>query len=152
MKKYTIFILILFCLCLTGCGNNKTKEAKTLNDFEEICTNNGFTVDDNMLNYTDKEITGAKIAKLDNEQIEMLIYEDATYAEKVQEKHIDSFMQIRNTMVTVDKDKGKNYYGFKMVSNGFYWVSTRIDNTLIFTKVPVDYKDKIDTILNALEY
>ena len=152
MKKYAIVLLTIFCLFLTGCGNNKVKEVKTLNDFEDICTNNELTVDDNMLNYTATEITGAKIAKFDNEEIEMVIYEDEKYAEKVQNSHIDSYMQIRNTMVTVDKDKGKNYYSFKMVANGYYWISTRIENTLIFTKVPVDYKEKIDTILDALGY
>ena len=152
MKKYTILLLTIFCLFLTGCGNNKVKEVKTLNDFEEICTNNEFTVDDNMLNYTDKEITGAKIAKFDNEHIEMVIYEDDKYAKKVQDGHIDDFMKIRNTMVTVDKDKGKNYYNFKMVSNGYYWISTRIENTLIFGKVPIDYKEKVDTVLNSLGY
>ena len=152
MKKYHLLILIIFCLIITGCTSKETHDVKTLNDFEQTCTNNGYIVDDNMLNYVDREITGAKIAKLDNEHIEMVIYDNETSAKKVQDKHIDEFMKIRNTLVTVDEKKGKNFHYFKMVSNGYYWVSTRIDNTLIFTKVPVDYKEKIDTILNALGY
>ena len=152
MKKYSLFILIFFCLIVTGCTSKETKETKTLNDFEEICNNNEFTVNDNMLNYTDSEIKGAKIAKIDNEYIEMVIYDTAESAKKVQDKHIDSFMKIRNTMVTVDKKEGKNFYEFKMVSNGYYWVSTRIDNTLIFTKAPIDYKEKMDTIITGLGY
>ena len=152
MKKYSLFILILLCLIISGCKSNETKEAKNLTDFETICTDNGFTVDDNLLNYTDREITGAKIAKIDNEHIEMVIYDDAKSAKTVQDKHIDDFMRIRNTMVTVDEKEGKNFHKFKMISNGYYWISTRIDNTLIFGKIPIDYKEKIDTILNDLDY
>ena len=152
MKKYSLFILILFCLVITGCASKETKEAKTLNDFEEICTNSGFTVNDNLLSYTDEEIKGAKIAKIDSEHIEMVVYDTAESAKKVQKKHIDDFMKIRNTMVTVDKKEGKNFYEFKMISNGYYWITTRIDNTLIFAKIPVDYKDKVDIILIGLGY
>ncbi len=152
MKKYYLFILILFCLVVTGCASKETKEAKTLNDFEETFLNNGFTVNDNLLNYTDEEIVGAKIARIDNEHIEMVIYDSEKTAKKVQDSHIESFLNIRNTMVTVNKTEGKNFYEFKMVSNGYYWISTRIDNTLIFGKMPVDYKEKLDTILNELGY
>lgn len=152
MKKIYIFILITFCLFITGCSSNKVKEAKTLQNFEETCNNNGFDTADNLINYTDKEITGSIIAKIDNEQIEMVIYDSEESAKKVQDGHINDFMSIRNNLVNVKKEKGKNYYSFKMVTNGYYWVSTRIDNTLIFTKIPVDYKEKIDTILDNLNY
>ena len=152
MKRIGLLLLILCCFILTGCGSKEERTAKTLNDFEDICNDNGFAVTDGKVDYTEESITAARVASIDNEKIEMLIYDNSDTASKVQDGHIDSFMTIRNTMVTVDKKKGKNFYSFKMVSNGYYWVSTRIDNTLIFTKIPVDYKDNVDTILDSLGY
>ncbi len=152
MKKISLLLLIVCCLVITGCGSKEERQAKSLHDFEEVCNSNGFSVTDDLINYPEEEITGAYAASIDNEKIEMLIYSDSDVASKVQERQIDDFSKIRNTMITVDKKKGKNFYGYKMVANNYYWVSTRVDNTLIFVKIPVDYKDKIDTVLDSLGY
>lgn len=152
MKKTFLLCLILCCFIVAGCSN-KVKDVKTLNDFDKVCTDLGYDSNDNLQNYqTDSYIIGSKVINLDEYKVEMIIYDNEDNAKKVQEQQIDTFMKVRNTMVTVVKDKGKNFYEFKMVTNGFYMVSTRIENTLIFTQIPVDYKDKVDSIINELGY
>ena len=152
MKKISLFILVVFCLVLTGC-NNKTKEVHSLDDFEEACVSDGLTVNDNLVNYSDSSyITGAKIAKNDDITIEMVTYDSIDKAKEVQERQIDSFMTLKSTGAIIDKDKGKNFYRYSMISNGYYMVNSRIDNTLIFAKVLLDDKDTINNILDSIDY
>ena len=152
MKRIGILFILLCCFVITGCSN-KVKEIKTLNDFDSVCTSLGFEANDNLQNYqTDSYIVGSRIVNLDEYKVEMIIYDNEDNASKVQEEQIDTFLKVRNTLVTVVKDKGKNYYEFKMVTNGYYMVSTRIENTLIFAQLPVDYKDKVDSIMDKLGY
>lgn len=152
MKKISVLFILLCCFILTGCSN-EVKEIKNLNDFVNVCASLGFEANDNLQNYqTDSYIVGSKVVKLDEYPVEMIIYDSEDNANKVQEQQIDTFLKVRNTMVTTVKKKGKNYYEFKMVTNGYYMVSTRVENTLIFAQLPVDYKDKVDSIMDKLGY
>ena len=64
MKKISILFLVLCCLVLTGCVG-KTKEVKSLSDFEEVCNDNGYTVVDNTTEYAGATyITGARKATI----------------------------------------------------------------------------------------
>ena len=39
-----------------------------------------------------------------------------------------------------------------MVSNGYYVVSSRIDNTLVFCKTMLKNKEKVEAILDSMNY
>lgn len=151
MKK--LLIILLVCLFITGCSSNKTKEAKTLEDFKNVATENGFMVDDNNFAYSNATyIEGAMMANLDDIDFEMIIYSNADYANQVQEQHIKSFATLRHTGAFIEKEKGANYYKYALISNNRYMVSIRVDNTLLFTKVMIDDKGKIDSVINGLGY
>ena len=155
MKKISLYMLCLICLVLSGCGSNKTKEATTLDKFQTVCVNNGFSYEDKLSDYQSQNIDyieGAIRATTDDVTIEMVVYDTPESADKTQEQHIASFMNIKSTGATAHKDKGKNYYKFTMVSNGYYMVSSRIDNTLVFSKTLLANKEKIETILNEINY
>ena len=152
MKKISLVLLGFFCLFLTGCGG-ETKEVKTLNDFETSGTNNGFTVTDNLLSYNNaKYITGSYVAALDDTQVEMVIYDTEANAKKAQDNQIKSFKNIKSSGATGSSKKGENYYSFTLISNGYYMVTSRIDNTLIFSKTLIENKDKVTTLLDSLDY
>lgn len=154
MKKFVfIFCLCLFLLC--GCTNesNESKVVRSVQDFEEACVSNGFSVVDNINNYIGVDyISDAKLATLDNISMEMIVYTDSDSAKKVQDDQIDSFRKIKNTATTENKEKGANYYKFWMVSNGYYMFNVRVDNTLIFCKTTLNNKEKVETILDNLGY
>ena len=152
MKKIGLLFLGLFCLVLTGCGG-ETKEVKSLNDFEVTASNNGYTVSDNSSGYASVAyITGARKAVIGDLELEMVTYDSADSAKKAQDSHIKTFKNIKSSGATGENKKGKNYYSFSLISNGFYMVSTRIDNTLIFTKTDVKNKDKVLAVLDSLDY
>lgn len=155
MKKKNILLLVLLiCVFITGCGN-KTKEVTTIDIFNDSATKNGFTVKDNINDYkSDTYITSATLAKYNDDiRIEMVVYDNEENAIKVQDEQIKQFRLLRNTGSGVEKkDKGKNYYKYFLISNNFYMISSRVDNTLIFCKTPLDNKEKVENILNDTGY
>ena len=108
MKKLSIYFLIIVCLFMTGCGNDKEKVAITLDDFDKTLTDKEFTVYDNMDDYSGIDyIVMAKKAVLDDIEIEMIKYTTNDYAVKVQDSQIENFNLLKNTGAYEDKEKGR---------------------------------------------
>ena len=151
MKKIKI-VLIMFCfLFIVGCGDS-VKEVGSLDKFQEVASENELIVEDNMANYTADYIKEAMVALNDDLSIEMIVYTDEDNASNVQDSHINTQMNMKSTSGVTKKFNGNNYYKFTMISNGYYLVSNRIDNTLIFTKTLLKNKDTVDNILEAMGY
>jgi len=152
MKKISVYILIIMCLFITGCGN-KEKVVATLDDFNTVASNNNFIVEDNMEQYSNVVyIHEAKKATYNDIEIEMIKYATSEDAKKVQDSHIDSFYRLKSTGAFEKTKKGKNYYKYSLVSNNRYMISSRVDNTLIFCKTMVENKDTVEKIYNELGY
>ena len=154
MKKFSLFLVVICCLLVTGCGSsNKEKVVKTLNDFQTVCTNNGFIVVNNMNGYQGNDyITGSMKATLGDIEIEMVTYDSEDNATKAHDNHIKVFNNMKGSGTILNKDKGKNYYKYDMVSNGYYMVSIRVGNTLVFSKTVVANKGKVEKVLNEMDY
>ena len=153
MKKISISLLLIICLVMTGCGEPKTKELITLDDFNTILTNYNFSVSDNMSNYGNVSyIEGSKKAVLDDIEIEMIDYTDSKSAEKVLDSHIDSFNLLKNTGAHEGDTDGDNYHRYFLISNNKYMISARVQDTLIFCKTDLDNKDTVDKIFEELGY
>ena len=151
MKKIKILLVVFGLLLLTGCSN-KVKEVGTIDNFKDTTSEKELVATDNMANYAVDYIKGAMVATSDDLSIEMVVYDNSDNATKIQESHISSFMNMKSTGAIIKKDKGKNYYKFTMVSNGYYLVTSRIDNTLIFTKTLLKNKDVVDSVLEEMKY
>ena len=153
MKKFNLLFLLFLCLIITGCTSNDSKDVGSLNDFESTCINNGFNVNDDMDEYKDVDyVSEAKVATLDDTTIQMVVYDNSDNAEKVQDEQIDYFMTLKGSGSIINNDKGKNYYHFDMISNGYYMVTSRIDNTLVFTKTLLKNKERVDNIFKEFNY
>ena len=153
MKKLSVYLLLIGFLLITGCGSNKVKEVATLDTFERVSINQGFTVNDNMEMYKDVDyILESKKAIYDDIEIEMVRYTDSDYATRAQDNHIESFNLLKNTGAFVEKEKGSNYYSYALVSNGRYMISTKVGETLLFSKTMLKNKEKVDALINALGY
>ena len=155
MKKLGVFLLMALCLFMTGCGEDKTKEVATLDEFATIASNNNFVVTDNSSNYsTVSYINSSRKATYNNDTIEMemIEYSDSESAEKVLEAHIESFNLLKSTAAHEKDTKGDNYHKYFLVSNNMYMVSARVENTLLFCKTNINNKDTVDKIFNELGY
>ena len=153
MKKLSLIFIMCFCLFLTACGSDKEKEVKDLSDFTVASSNLGFTVTSNMDNYADIDyIKDAMVATKDATTLEMVIYDNSENAKKAQDNQIETFKKLKGSGANTNSDKGKNYYKYTMITNGFYMISSRVDNTLVFSRIPVDNKDSVDSIIDELGY
>ena len=155
MKKITFIFICLICLIATGCTSKETKEVGSLDKFRDNCVNYGLESVDMLSDYQVNGvnyITGSIKCTLNDLTIEMVTYDNSDDASKIQTQHISSFMAIKGTAATANKDKGKNYYKFTMISNGYYMVSSRIENTLIFSKTPIANNETVEGIINNMGY
>ena len=153
MKKISLLLIFIFCLFITACDSKEELEVKTLNDFQIACNNNGFSVDNNKKNYVNVSyITDAMVANLNDIEIEMVIYDTKENADKAHDNQVNVFKTMKGSGAVIEKDKGKNYYKYDMISNGYYMVSTQVDNTLVFCKTPVANKDKVTKVLSDMGY
>ena len=153
MKKLFICFVIVMCLFITGCGEDKTKVAVSADEFNNICSDNGYTVNQNTGIYAGVEyISDARLATLNDIQIEMIQYTDSESAEKVLESHIESFNLLKSSGAAEKNIKGDNYHKYFLVSNNRYMISVRVDNTLIFSKTLLTNKEKVDKVFEELGY
>lgn len=152
MKKKILLLGIFMIFLLTGCGGG-THEVKSISDFETAAKNNGFTVVNNKDSYDEVNyIIDAVKATTSDIVIEMIVYDNADDAEKVLEEHIKSFNLLKSTGAAEKKQTGDNYHKYFLISNNYYMVSSRIDNTLIFCKTLVTNKESVDKVLDELGY
>lgn len=153
MKKIEIYFLIIICLFITGCGKDKVKVVTTLDNFNTVLVSKNFTVNSNMNAYESVDyIVDSKKAYLDDIEIEMLEYTDSDYSKKVHDNQIESFNLLKNTGAYELNDEGSNYYRYELVSNGYFMISTRVDNTLIYCKTLLENKETVEEIFNELGY
>ena len=153
MKKLFICFLLVMCLLTTGCGEEKTKSLISLDEFNNISTNNGFSIEDNSSSYKDYNyITGSRLALSGDVQVEMIQYTDSESAEKVLEAHIESFNLLKSSGAAEKNINGDNYHKYFLVSNNRYMISVRVDNTLIFCKTMLTNKEKVDKLFDELGY
>ena len=151
MKKIKGLLVVIGILLIVGCGKS-VKEVKSINDFNNVATEKGLVVSDNIANYNASYIKEATIASLDDLEIEMIVYDNEDSANKIQDEHINSFMVRKSANMVTKKYSGSNYYKYTMITNGYYFVSSRVENTLIFTKTDVKNKEIVDSILDSLGY
>ena len=153
MKKLGVFLLMVLCLFITGCGEEKLKEVATIEEFIRIAQDENFSIEDNSSNYSSHSyITDSRKAILNDIEIEMIVYSDSKSAETVLESHIESFNLLKSTAAHEKDTKGDNYHKYFLVSNRMYMVSSRVENTLIFCKTNLDNKDIVDEIFDELDY
>ena len=151
MKKIGV-VLVSMLIFITGCGN-KTMVAVDTDNFEKVSKSHNFTVTDNIKAYSNVNyIDEAMIAVYNDITVEMIVYDTDDTASKVHSSHIDSFNLLKSTGASEKKNKGENYYRYVLISNGYYMVSSRVDNTLIFCKTALGNKSTVEKLFNEFGY
>lgn len=153
MKKFNFCLLLIMCLFISGCGEERVKYATTIDNFIQVAENNNLLIVNNMDTYSNVDyIVDSRKAVVDDTEIEMVVYTDSESADKALEYHIESFELLKSTAATQKEEKGENYHSFYLISNNRYMISTRVDNTLIFSKAMLENKELVEKVISELGY
>ena len=150
MIKKLIIGISLILLIATGCSI--TKKALTTEEFANIVKNQGMIVADVNEQFKDygyiKEATVA--ANTEGWQIEFYVLDTKNDAKTMYNKNSIEFN--KESTNSSSKIEVGNYKKEVLESSDYYMVLARVDNTLLYVKVPTKYKEKAKEIVNALEY
>jgi len=150
MKKLIIVIVIFLCL---GCG--KISSPLTLEEFQDECDKNELYFYDISENFKESEkIIQAGMASTSVWHIEFYIFNDEDDAKEAYDTNKEDFLEIKKESSTYsDSDKeynNKNTYS--LITNTTYYYVSRIDETLIYVKVPVENRGRVKKFVEELGY
>ena len=157
MKKIRRIILSISLfvgvLILTGCTN---KKPITSNDFYNRMKAKNFILTDVTDQYSEyphmKKVYVAQSPDL-KYQIEFCEIENDKMAKKVFESNKETFEKSLGNVVKARIDYNKdNVQKFKAISSGHFMAVTRINNTIIYVRVPQEYYKSVSSILKQLGY
>lgn len=146
-KISLIFIIII--LMFTGCNK---KVSITNSDFEKVFKDKGYTIYNVTTQFSKKEsVKSVILAQINNEyQIEFYTLKNVKEAIKLFDNNMKTF---DNDSISSKKIISKNNYSIYSSTNlNYYMYLSRIDNTLLYIKVPKKYKNDINIMIDDLGY
>lgn len=151
VKKKIILVGVLFSmlLILTGCGN---KKALTTEEFTNLANENGFTISDATSQFTDSYVSKATLALKDGYQIEFYVIDNVENSKKMFEYNKNQFQNYKSGVSTELSKSVGNYSTYLLQSNGYYMYLSRIDNTLIYIRTDISYKEEVKSFVEKIGY
>ena len=152
MKRLRLLLVVgLFTLLfVTGCGN---KKAITPQEFTSIAQANNYNVSDATNQFSDySQVREVKIARNNDYQIEFYVLNSESDAKSMYEYNKSLFEAYKISNYSESHVDLNNYSTYSLQSSGYYMFLSRIDNTLVYVKEPVEYKSNIDEFIKKLGY
>ena len=152
MKNKMIIILLLIAIFLiTGCSIHKT--AISSNDFENITNENEYYYFDVSEKFKDdNKVKSASMAATTVWQTEFYVLNNKTSAIEMFESN-KQVAEVEKTNTSYEETKkGTNYESYSLTTNKTYTYICRVDNTIIFSRVPVEYRGKTKSFVKKLGY
>lgn len=150
MKKIFIILLILLCF---GCG--KIQSPITLEEFQDNCDKNELYFYDISDNFKESQkVIQAGMASTSVWHIEFYIFNEEDDAIEAYESNKQNFLDVKKESTTfTDSDKSyNNKVTYSLTTNTTYYYISRIDETMIFVQVPVEYRGRVKKFHESLGY
>ncbi len=147
MKKIIKILMFLFIIvALSGCGSKKVLKPS---DVQNKLSSLGFSIND-ITNYMeDKNIKSVITANNGKYQIEFFTFNSKKNAKEAYNTNVKSFLANKN----VKKEKNEdNYDKFTQELSDTYNVVIRLDNTLLYSSINLEYKNDLNKIIKKLNY
>ena len=145
MKKIIKILMFLFIIvALSGCGSKKVLKPS---DVQNRLSSLGFSIND-ITNYMeDKNIKSVITANNGKYQIEFFTFNSKKNAKEAYNTNVKSFLANKN----VKKEKNEdNYDKFTQELSDTYNVVIRLDNTLLYSSINLEYKNDLNKIIKKL--
>ena len=147
MKKIIKILMFLFIIvALSGCGSKKVLKPS---DVQNKLSSLGFSIND-ITNYMeDKNIKSVITANNGKYQIEFFTFNSKKNAKEAYNTNVKSFLANKN----VKKEKNEdNYDKFTQELSDTYNFVIRLDNTLLYSSINLEYKNDLNKIIKKLNY
>jgi len=152
MKRNIIIVVIIISVfLLTGCSNKRT-----LNDskFIDITKNYKLKSKDVSKEFEKiKSIKNVTIAESDDLwQMEFYTFDGRDSAKKMYKSSHSSYKDAKSSSIYADESSSRKYDEYTLVTEENYLHVCRVNNTLLYVSVPIDYKVDAEKVIRALKY
>jgi len=147
--------LIKICLCflilfgLTGCIN---KEKITKEVFNSVTESYNLNVIDRTEEYNDDILISYVYSSNDEYFIEYYELNNEENAIKLYDQNVYEMENSKGANYSESFLNGNNCQSYAVTANGKYTYISRVENTIVFSEVKKEYKDKIKEIVKDLGY
>jgi len=151
MKKILLVIFLVLVLC--GCSIKKSN-VSTKEFCETFTKKNGYCYS-NMDEYSDNEnVLDCYSGSNSKEEFTIIYYkfDSIDYAKSVFNDFKYGFIKYKSSKYNENQINLLNYNYYSIVNNGYYKVTSRIDDTVIYIDAEEKYIDKINKYLKELGY
>ena len=150
MKKKSTFLLLIIMIILTGCSKNSLTTA----DFKTIAEKKGFMLTDVTNEYKSANFVqeGTVAESVDGWQIEFYILDSEENAINMFNINKDDFEKNKSEAFVSKSSHSSNYSKYSLTSDEYYMYIVRIDNTFLYTKVMIEYKESAKKLIQNLGY
>lgn len=152
-KILLVAVVFISVLLLTGCGN---KEPITANDFYNRMKGENFVLTDATSQFSNYNyIKKAYVAQSPDLKYQIEFYEisDEENAKKFFNNNKQIFETSLGTVVKGKLDLNTTKVSkYRAISSGHYMALTRINNTVLFARLPENYSKPASSIIKKLGY
>lgn len=147
MKKIIkLFTCLLIIVTLSGCGSKKALKS---NDIKNKLSNLGFTINDVTSYMEDKNIKNVITANNGKYQIEFYTFDSKEDAKKAYENNVKNFTINKKNKKEKHED---NYDKFTQELSDTYNMVIRLNNTLLYSSINLEYKRDLNKTIKNLGY
>ena len=147
MKKIIkLFTCLLIIVTLSGCGSKKALKS---NDIKNKLSNFGFTINDVTSYMEDKNIKNVITANNGKYQIEFYTFDSKEDAKKAYETNVKNFTINKKNKKEKHED---NYDKFTQELSDTYNMVIRLNNTLLYSSINLEYKRDLNKTIKNLGY
>lgn len=148
MKKILIILTMICALFMfSACGNKDVlSDSKMVSKLQE----EGFNVNDITSSMEDSSIKVVRTANNGKYQFEYYIFKSEENAKNAYKNNSDLFKE--NKDFKGSEKHGDNYDEYVQETDDYYNKVVRVDKTLVYVSVNIDYKNNINKVLNKLGF
>ncbi len=148
MKKILMVLMLVLCaFTLTACGK---KEALSDNDMKTKLAELGFDVNDLTSYMEDPNVKVVRSANNGKYQIEYYVFKTNDTAKSAYDGNVKTFEESKK--YKGEKKSKDNYDKYIQKTDDYYNSVIRIDNTLLYVSINIDYKNDVKKVINKLGY
>ena len=152
MKRLYLLLLFIIFICV-GC--QVERKSVSMQQFQELALAHDYQFFDVTDDYkNNKRVIEAGMIATTVWHTEYYILDTTEHAEEMFLTNKDFFKEQKkaSTSYFEDEKKEKNYQFYSLTTNHAYMYISRIDNTILYIHVPVEYHRKVKNIAKELEY